>query len=303
MTRCFDAMRLPVAGVAVALLAGTLAGCAGSGGAVKPGGRSVTSAPQGDSATVLLWHFDETGGTAVGDAGPLGLPGLAGPDTRTDFGRIQRARLFQRTIDSFVAAGFTDALESPGALTVEAWVRIDEFGQYEDTPIAGRWTPIESEHSWLFTVLGRNLLPPIANLPGPGDHLELLPAGLNASRLGKVMFSFQPRDAGSPVSFLSSRALEIGRWTHVAVSYDGRVVRFYLDGALDAQYAYQGAIRPSGAPLLVGNSFDPRWLTNFGTTDIHVQANVDRNPYYAFVGAIDELRISNTARGSFPYVR
>jgi len=287
----------------LALAFALLAGCAGSGATAKRSPRPATYAPPVDSATIMLWHFDETGGSPVGDSGPQGLLGLAGPDTRTDFGRIQRARLFQRTIDSFVALGYTDPLESPVAITIEAWVRVDEFGQYEDTPIACRWTPIESEHSWLFAVLGQNLLPPIANLPSPGDHESLLPAGITASRLGKLLFAFQPRDAGSPVSFMSSRALEIGRWTHVAVTFDSRVVRFYFDGVLDAQYAYHGEIRPSAAPLLVGNYFDPRWLTSFGTTDIHVQSGVDRNPYYAFVGAIDELRLSSVARSSFPYVR
>jgi hypothetical protein len=303
MTRRSGGARRAAAAVALAAAIAAIAGCAGSGSTVKHGRGTVTNSLPADSATILLWHFDETGGNEVGDAGPLSLLGLAGPDTRTDFGRIQRARLFQRTIDSFVAAGYSEPLESPLALTVEAWIRVDEFGQYEDTPIAVRWTPLEIEHSWLFAVMGQNLLPPIANLPSPGYHQSLLPAGIAASRLGRLLFAFQPRDAGAPVSFMSNRAVEIGRWTHVAATYDGRVVRFYLDGVLDAQYAYQGAIRPSAAPLLVGNFFDPRWLTNFGTTDIHVQAGVDRNPYYAFVGAIDELRISNVARSSFPYVR
>ncbi|HTO90656.1 MAG TPA: LamG domain-containing protein [Candidatus Sulfotelmatobacter sp.] len=288
---------------ATLLLLALCSGCAGSQRSVRHAPRARTAPPPADSLTLLLWHMDETGGSEVTDAGPLHLLGLAGPDTRTDFGRIERARLFTRSIDSFVACGYADPLESPAALTVEAWVRVDEYGQYEDTPIAGRWTPNVNEHSWLFTVLGRDLLPPIANLPSPGQHQDLLPASIGGDNLGKLMFAFQPRDAGSPLSFVSNRALEIGRWTHVAVSYDGRVVRFYVDGNLDAQYAVLGAIRPSPAPLLVGNSFDPRWLTNFGTTEIHVLSNVDRNPYYAFVGAIDELRISNAVRTAFPYVR
>ena len=280
-----------------------LGGCAGSQPGVKHASRPRTQAPPSDSVTVLLWHFDETGGSPVADAGPLHLLGLAGPDASTDFGRIQRARVFTRSIDSFVALGYSDPLESPTALTVEAWVRVDQFGQYEDTPIAGRWTPNANEHSWLFSVLGQDLLPPIANLPSPGDHQSLLPTAFGGANLGKLLFAFQPRDAGSPLSFISNRALDLGRWMHVAVTYDGEVVRFYIDGSLDAQYAVRGAIRPSPAPLLVGNYFDPRWLTSFGTTDIHVLPNVDRNPYYAFVGAIDELRISNAVRSTFPYVR
>ena len=61
-------------------------------------------------------------------------------------------------------------------------------------------------------------------------------------------------------------------------------------------------IRPSEAPMLVGNLFDPRSLTQFGG-QLRVGFEVDRNPYYAFEGLIDELRLSNVARTEFPYVR
>ena len=77
------------------------------------------------------------------------------------------------------------------------------------------------------------------------------------------------------------------------------MVRFFIDGRLDSQYALSARIRSSPAPLLLGNSFDPRWLTRFGGR-LRVRDGVDQTPYYAYEGAIDELRISRVAREGFP---
>ncbi len=292
------------AGLLLVLVA-VLGGCAASGHVARQGRRhsgSTLGAPPADSATVLLWDFDETGGARVPDASPHGIEGTAGIDTHTEVGRIHGARTFTRSIESFVWADNRADLDCPGGITVEAWIRLDDVGAYEDTPIAGRWSPIGSEQSWLFSVGGQNLQPPLVSLPSPGQHAGLIPFTQQSGIKGKLMFAFQPREAGVPLSFFSSQPLAIGRWTHVAVTYDGRIVRFYIDSILDAQYAAAGGIRPSNAPLLVGNAFDWRWLTT-QTGELRVRDGVDRNPYYALVGALDELRISNVARTAFPYAR
>ncbi len=264
---------------------------AGSGGAR---GTRGTDAPVADSVTIALWHLDETGGTRAADAGPARLDARAGADTRTDFGRYRGARIFTRSIDSFLYVPFSPVLQSPRGITIEAWVWINEYGQYEDTPIAGRWTQQANEQSWLFSVVGQDILPPFASLPSPGFHQGLIQTGA----LGELMFVFQPDEASGPRAYFSSRPVERQKWTRVAASYDGSVVRFYIDGLLDAQYATRGTIRESSAPLLVGNYFDPRWLTDFGG-DLRVGPIYDGNPYYAFDGYLDELRISSEARTRF----
>ena len=84
---------------------------------------------------------------------------------------------------------------------------------------------------------------------------------------------------------------------------NGRPLKLiYLNDQLDAQYASPGRVRTSDAPLLIGNSLDPRWLTTF-SGDLKVGPNADQTPYYAFVGLIDELRVSSRARADFPYAR
>lgn len=300
------ATRRAIADLAVGLLiAAVLGGCAASGRAAghrahRSGG--TLGAPPVDSVTVLLWDFDETGGARVPDAGPHGIEGTAGLDTHTEFGRIHGARTFIPSIESFAWAENSPTLDCPNAITIEAWIRLDAVGFYEDTPIAGRWTPVGNEQSWLFSVGGQDIQPPFASLPSPGFHQSLIPFTRQSAVKGKLMFAFQPRDAGAPLAFFSSQTLQTGRWTHVAVTYDGHVVRFYIDSILDAQYAAAGGIRSSSAPLLVGNFFDPRWLTT-QSGEMRVRDGVDRNAYYALVGALDELRISSVARTSFPYAR
>jgi hypothetical protein len=270
------------------------AGCAhhGGAGAQRSGARTP---PEPDSITVALWHLDETAGARLGDSGPFRIEATSGIDARPGFGRFGGGRRFQRTLQSFLYAPENPVLQPATGFTCEAWIYPDAYGQYEDTPIAACWTEEPDHQSWLFALCGRWLRPPQATLPSPGLHANLVPT----ANPGRLLFAIQPDEAGAPRPFLSLRTIDIGRWTHVAVTFDGTVVKFYIDGLLDSQYAFRGRIRPSAAPLLVGNYFDPRQLTGFGG---YLRAEpIDLNPYYAFEGTLDELRISSLARTDFSY--
>ncbi len=270
-----------------------LAGCAHR--VREAGPRTAPTAPEPDSVTVALWHMDEAGGTRIGESGPFRLEATAGLDARSDFGRYRSARRFVRTVDSFVYVPYNPMFDSGHALTVEAWVYPVAFGQYEDTPIAARWTPQANERSWLFAIAGSDLRPPAATLPSPGYHYDLM----LPREKGHLLFAYLPEEAGPPRAFFSAVPIELNRWTHVAATFDGAVVRFYIDGRLDSQYATAGRIRPSPAGIVIGNFFDPHWLTTFGG-DLRLSQDADPNPYYAFEGLIDELRISSAARTEFP---
>ncbi len=288
---------------ALALAATSCAGsdaprpAAGGAGAAAGGGQGA-EAPEADSATIALWHFDETGGTRVADAGRHRLDGQAGLDTRTDFGRIKIGRLFVRATDSFMIVPRAPVLETPRGFTLETWVRLDAYGPYELTPIGCRWTERGSEQSWLFGVIGEDIPPDRAALPSPGRSRDFV-GGRGA---GTLVFAYLPEDAGAIRLYYSSSALELGRWTHVAVVFDGEVVRFFIDDQLDAQFASTGRIRPSAAPLVIANWLDWRWLSAFGG-DVRVDEGFDKNPYYALPGMLDEMRLSNVARSGFPHAR
>jgi hypothetical protein len=276
---------------ALALVALSLASCMhATGGAQRP--HATTDV---DSATVALWHLDEGTGVRCADAGPARLDLTAGAGTSTGFGRFGGARAFTRVIDSFAFAPYAPAFETGDAITVEAWIYLNNYGQYEDTPIAARWTQEGNQQSWLFSVVGSRLKPPVATLASPGFHDQLV---LNGGT-GQLLFAFQPEEASLPRAFVSTQTIPLQRWTHVAATFDGEVVCFYIDGRRDAQYATAARIHPTRAPLLVGNYFDVRRLTGF-SGELRLDTGGDDNPYYAFEGLIDDLRLSKTARNRFP---
>jgi hypothetical protein len=298
----------PPARVLATLTIVLIGGCAGPSAGTAPvsGSTSPASAPEKlrniaplvDQATLALWRMDESLGTQVPDSGPNALLGVAGLETRSDYGRYGRARVFTPSLDSFIEVPYNPAMEAPAAFSIEAWVRPNSFGNYEDTPIVARWTGQNADHSWILSIVGNQLRPPVVATTSPGDHSQLV----GAAAPGTLYFAFQPADAGVPRAYYSTRQIELGRWTHVAATYDGRVVRLWIDGRLDAQYASLGRIRITPAPLEIGNTLDPHILSTFGG-DLHASKPNDPTPYYAFDGMIDEVRLSNVARDAFESVR
>lgn len=277
--------RVPVALLALALAAG----CAHTGAPVAR--RSDAPGTPADSVTVALYRMDETGGVGVADAGRSRLDGRAGPETRTIFGRFRGARLFTTSPNSFVYVPYSPLLDVPGPLTVEAWIAPNAYSRYEDAVIAARWSPSTADHSWILGIVGMK----VGGASTPGAHWEFVRNGPS----GRLMFVYQPADAGPPRTFFSNTSIELQRWTHVAMTFDGEVVSFWFDGQPQGTFATTGLIRSSQAPLLVGNFFDPRYLTDFGG-ELRQGPAADNSTGYALDGGLDELRISSVVRTSFP---
>ncbi len=282
----------------VALLvacAGVLVGCAAHGPAARPRVPAAEStAPLADSLTRALWHLDENGGTHAADSGPFRLDGVAGLDTRTDFGRFRSARLLHHALDSWVVVPYNPALETPSSFTIEAWVRVDSLSQYEMSVIAARWTPVPGQQEWVLGVTGLNLAPPSIPAAAPGWFRPL--TGLAAPL--HLVFGYQPVGAGGLHAVQSITELPLGRWVHVAATLDGDVMRLYVAGRLDVTMATTAPMRASDAPLTIGDAFDTRLLTSYGG-DLRVDPNTIAHSYYNFTGAIDEVRLSNGARTRF----
>ena len=73
-------------------------------------------------------------------------------------------------------------------------------------------------------------------------------------------------------------------WTHVALSFDGTTLRFFVDGALQEEAEHAGRITANRLPLFIGADPDPRG-----------------EPMSFFSGFIDEVRISSVARYLAPF--
>lgn len=250
--------------------------------------------PVVDSVTVGLWALDENGGPLVFDSGPFRLRGTAGGDSRTDFGRFKSARVFARAQQSFVVVPRNPTLDIEGGFTIEAWVQASSWSPYELQVVAARWSPVPGEQSWLLGIGGQKLAYPLVPAGAPG----LFERWVTDVQQGRLVFLVQPAQAASPSVYASVGTLPLERWVHVAATVDGSVVRLYVDGRLDSQYATRQTVRASGAPLVIGAFVDERRLSDVGGP-LAIDGNSDYSPYYGFEGAIDEVRLSSTARAKF----
>lgn len=265
------------------------------GGSRKPRAPRLPPAPPAvDSVTVALWALDENGGPLVADSGPFRLRGTAGADTRTDFGRFKSARIFTRAQQSFVVVPRNPTLDQEGGFTIEAWVQVGTLSGYELEVIAARWSPVPGEQSWVLGVSGLKQAYPLVPAGAPG----LFDRVVTDVPSGRLVFVMQPAQAAAPVAFASVNGLPIGRWVHVAATVDGEVVKLWLDGRLDSQYATRQTVRGSLAPLVIGNLVDERRLSEIGGP-LQIEGTSDYSPYYGFDGVIDEVRLSSAARTRF----
>jgi hypothetical protein len=251
------------------------------------------SAPAVDSVTTGLWNFDENGGPLCSDAGPFRMRGTAGEDTRTEFGRYRSARIFTRTKQSWVFVPYNPEMDIRSGFTIEAWIYTGSWAVYELQSVAARWSPLPGAQSWLLGVSGEKQKPPLVPA-GPG----MFASAVTNVPSARLVFVMQPAEAAAASAYASVGSLPLGRWVHVAATVDGSIVRLYIDGRMDSQYASRQTLRASLAPLVIGGIMDERRLSDLGG-HLELESGPDYSSFYGFEGLIDEVRLSNTARTRF----
>ena len=191
-----------------------------------------------DSAPSAAYAFSENSGLGVFDASGNGHTGtLVAGTARTGDGRYGAGLLFDGSDDG-VELPATDALAPHSAFTFDAWVR----------PAGPLGTPRQ-----IIQTAGEN-----------GDGLRLNDDG-------------RPRFSGAfpfgTVTLTAPSVLPLDAWSHVAATYDGALVRLFVDGIQVASEAVTGAM--SGAlPVWIGRT---------------------RQGGRPFIGAIDEVHIHRRA--------
>lgn len=199
-----------------------------------------------DSSTVGLWHFNEQSGTTAVDASGNAYDGVVSGTTVVG-GRFDKAR-------GFVTDGDTVSINRQpfklAVFTVEAWV-------YLDTLPEGNFFIVSNLHSGV-------------------DEGFFLTVNLN-----KVLFTVGS-GVGSDYHLFSNSSVVAKRWYHVAATYDGSVMKIFLNGVEDAsapwtQISYEAA---ATYPMMIGNYNLNPWDP----------------PNPPISGRIDEVRISNRAR-------
>lgn len=142
-----------------------------------------------------------------------------------------------------VAAPAGSALELTSAFTLEAWVRTTQTAAYRQIVCKNK---LGAASAWYLALNNRV---PAVFLGGTS------PAGW----------------------FQATTAVPSGRWTHVAATFDGAFLRFYLDGVLDRTVSVSGSVnRNAGMSVWIGDRSD-------------LSGN-------RLGGELDELRVWNRAR-------
>jgi hypothetical protein len=238
-----------------------------------------------DSLTTAVWHMDAAlTEDAIQDAGLHALHGTAGQEVRTDQGYRGRCKVFNGLSDSFVYIAHSAILDSMDTIVVDAQVMFEAGASQGFNTIAGRWSPRPELQSWILFLGGP-----------PEERTSWPPAIVPSLDQGKVYFALMLDTAPMPRVFVANgfEEWQNDRWNHVAVSFDGSQVSFYLNGRLDSLFPCFGRIRPSWAPLTIGNLVDISYDT--GTAVWY--RGLDGA---GFKGMIDELRISRVARADRP---
>jgi len=193
---------------------------------------------QPDENTVALWHFNEGQGKTARDE-------HGGKNNATLFNMNDKAwvagqtnfgtALFFDGHDDYVSVPDSTGLNLTNSLLLEAWVK-----------------PESVSESMILDKQGRYSL------------------GLN----GSSEFQFGLKVSGAYQSVAGRTIVQTGQWYHVAGAYDGRVMRLFVNGALEGSRECSGDIEVVRRPLTIGA------LTAEG-----------KNRAW-FKGVIDEARVS-----------
>ena len=202
----------------------------------------LTGTGTASAALVGAYGFEEASGTAVQDASSSANHGTIAGATRTASGRHGAALAFDG-VNDWVTIADANPLDLTGAMTLEAWVN----------PVA------LASGSWATVALKER----------SGNLSYALYANTDTNRpSGHAFIGGVDRD------LRGTAAVAVGTWTHLAVTYDGANLRFYVNGTLTTTQARTGAITT-------------------GTGALRVGGNGSWGEY--FNGRIDELRVYSNA--------
>jgi hypothetical protein len=197
-------------------------------------------APPPVSGLVAGWGFNEGAGMSVADASGKGHAGTLSATSWSAAGKFGGALSFNGS-SSWVTVADANDLDLTSALTLEAWVRPSALGS-----------------AWRTVVFKER----------PGGVVYSVYANQSTGRPVSQLW------LGSERSAVGSGGLALNAWSHVASTYDGSMLRLYVDGALVSSTAASGNMAASTGVLRVGgNGVWPEW----------------------FAGLIDEVRVYNRA--------
>ena len=201
---------------------------------------NVTVSNTTATGLVAAYGFNENAGTSATDATGNGRTGTIANATWTASGKFGAALAFNGT-NAMVSIADHNSLDLTTGMTLEAWVYPTTLG------------------SWRTAILKEN---------GSGLAYSLY-ANENVSRPSSYVSI-----GGTDQSAVGTSGLPLNTWSHLAATYDGAVLRTYVNGVQVGTRTLAGSIAVSAGALRIGG-------------------NQIWNEYFA--GRIDEVRIYNRA--------
>jgi PKD repeat protein len=172
------------------------------------------------SGLVAAYGFEEGNGTMTSDSSGNGNDGTLVGGTTWATGKYGNALSFNGT-DAYVSINNSPSLGGTSALTVEAWVY--------PVSAAANWRPIAFK-------------------------------AFDASQISYVLQGVTPQSVAaffvspSSTNLVSSSALAVNVWSHLAGTYDGATMRMYVNGMEVSNRTQSGALNLSSQPLTIGGS-------------------------------------------------
>ena len=179
-----------------------------------------------DPSIVLYFSFDEDNGATVIDLSGSGNDGVAA-GTQWVEGQYGHALKFDGET-SQIEVRAAPALDLTDGMTIMAWIHKTRF-----LPANNGETIVSKKQ-------------------GGGYSLE---ASGWENRFPEKL-SAEPRISGTYHPVESPDALPLNRWVHTAVTYDGDLVRLYVDGEIVTEEAWPGTLDVNTANLYVGAESD-----------------------------------------------
>ena len=185
------------------------------------------------------------------------------PITDLGFAHISKAYKFNGT-NNYIEVPYA-AENHPSNFTIELWARLDQDTGTWQSPLSSRYGARPWNNLSGYNFYAVNGLGSWSFSTGSGGAWEGV--GTSTSTIGEIY---------------NGTTLKFGIWTHLASTYDGTTIRFYVNGALvgtdSAGYSRVGFNSIPQRPLRIG------------------AGRTESSAIYFFNGAVDEVRIWNYAR-------
>jgi hypothetical protein len=171
------------------------------------------------NALIAAYGFNEGAGAVLNDRSGRGHTGTIAGATWAGAGRYGGALAFDG-VNDWVTVNDTAALDLTTGLTLEAWV---------NPSAVSSWRGVLTKEQ-------------------PGGLAYALYGANGASRPAGFA------DIGGEIEIGATANLAIDVWTHVAVTYDGTILRIFVNGAQVSTRAQTGAITTSTGALRIGGN-------------------------------------------------